>query len=233
MSLTLTNIPRIMRHNGWANGARLMDIWFSRSPAIMPSYGPPDTSTIRMDSWALTFDRARSVYDAIHSGRIWANPAAQGRIATVLRSRTLLGAAATRFDDTAGPPDHVHDWHANFRVVSNSGMTSIDDMDAALANFAFYVVIGGSAAPSSGRHRVTIETVGVYIMDSYDFNGSQDLGYWNETTNSASTWNALSGDHVTNETFRDWRTAHGRGGDYRVFSDIKVTRLVTPDTFLV
>lgn len=233
MSLTLTNIPTIMRRNGWANGARLMEIWFSRAPAVMPSYGPPDTATIRMDAWALTFARARNVYDAMISDRIWANTAAQGRIATVLRSRGLLGAALTRFDDTAGPPDSVHDWHANFRKVDQTNVVSIDDMDAALANFAFYVVVGGSAAPDSGRHRVTIQTVGVYVLDSYDFNGNQGLGYWNDSTNEVSTWNPAVGDHVTNATFRSWRTAHGRGGDFRVFSDIKVTRLAAADTFLV
>ena len=233
MALTLTNIPRIMRRNGWANGARLMDIWFSRGPAVMPSYGPPDTSTIRMDTWALTFTRARTVYDAIISDRIWANTAAQSRIGTVLRARGLLGAAPNRFDDTAGPPDGVHDRHVNFRKVAQTNIMSIDDMDAALANFSFYVVIGGSAAPDSGRHRVTIETVGIYVLDSYDFNGDQDLGYWNESTNEASTWNPLVGDNVSNATFRSWRTAHGRGGDFQVFSEIKVTRLSAADTFLV
>jgi len=233
MALTLTNIPTIMRRNGWANGARLMEIWFSRGPAIMPSYGPPDTATIRMDAWALTFARARSVYDAIIRDRIWANTPAQARIASVLRSRGLLGAAPTRFDDTAGSPDSVHDYHVNFREVKQTNVMSIDDMDAALANFAFYVVIGGSAAPDSGRHRVTIQTIGVYVLDSYDFNGNQDLGYWNDSTNQASTWNPLTGDLVTNAMFRSWRTVNGRGGDFRVFSDIKVTRLAAPDSFLV
>jgi len=233
MALTLTNIPRIMRRNGWGNGARLMDIWFSRAPTVMPAYGPADTATIRMDAWALTFARARAVYDAIISDRIWANAPAQARIATVFRTRGLLAAAPTLFDDTAGPPDGVHDRHVNFRKVDQTNVMSIDDMDAALANFALYVVIGGTAAPDSGRHRVTIQTVGVYVMDSYDFNGSQDLGYWNDSTNEASTWNPLVGDPVTNATFRSWRTANGRGGDFRVFSDIKVTRLAAADTFLV
>jgi len=63
MAITLTNIPRIMRHHGWNNGARLMEIWFSRPPAIKPSYGPPETSTIKMDTWVLTFPRARQVFD--------------------------------------------------------------------------------------------------------------------------------------------------------------------------
>lgn len=232
MAITLTNIPGIMRHNGWRNGARLMDIWFSRVPAIKPGYGPPDLKTIRMDAWVLTYSRARTVYDAILRDRIWANPAGQGRIATVLRSRGLLSATAQTFDDTRVSPDVAHGFHVNFRTIGQSAL-SIDDMDAALGNFAFYVVVGGSVAPASGRHRITIETVGVYVMDSYDFSGSQDLGYWNETTNAVSAWNPIVGDKVTNAMFAAWRTANGRGGDFRVFSDIKATPLASPDTFLV
>jgi len=59
----LQNIPQVMRRRGWLNGARLLEVWFSRPQAAAPAYGPPDISTIRMDGWALTFQRARTVYE--------------------------------------------------------------------------------------------------------------------------------------------------------------------------
>jgi hypothetical protein len=31
--------------------------------------------------------------------------------------------------------------------------------------------------------------------------------------------------YVTNETFRKWRQKHKKGGDFKVFSDIKFERL--------
>ena len=49
-----------MRARSWLNGARLLDVWFSLPSAIVPSYGSPDTTTIRMGTWALTFPRAGS-----------------------------------------------------------------------------------------------------------------------------------------------------------------------------
>jgi hypothetical protein len=97
MAITLTNIPGIMRSKGWANGARLLEIWFSRPSAIAPRYGQPDTSTIRMDTWALTFQRARQVYDQLIRERIWANPPAQREIASMLRRKGLIGRTLVSF----------------------------------------------------------------------------------------------------------------------------------------
>ncbi len=126
-------------------------------------------------------------------------------------------------------PDYV-----NYRVVS-FGFSDLDDMSAALGNFAFRVLIGGSVAPAPGgaHFQVTITEVGIYIRDSYDFNGDQDLGYWDDTDNSVSMINPLSGTKVTNADFRAWRTRNGRGGDFLVFSDVKRTTLRPPDSFRV
>ncbi len=165
MTFDITKIPGIMRSKTWLNAARLMDSWFSRPSGVAPAYGPPDTATIRMDTWVLRFPRARQVYDQLIRERVWA----------------------------------------------------------------------GSVAPAPGgaRFQVTITEVGIYIRDSYDFNGDQDLGYWDDTDNSVSMINPLSGTKVTNADFRAWRAPNGRGGDFLVFSDVKRTTLRPPDSFLV
>ena len=36
-----------------------------------------------------------------------------------------------------------------------------------------------------------------------------------------------------NSDFRSWRDSHGRGGDFRVMSDVKVLQRTPPDTFLL
>ncbi len=64
--MLLTNIPKIMRHHGWASGATLMESWFSRPAMTAPSYDSPNVSTIRMDAWVLSFPRARG--SRRHSG---------------------------------------------------------------------------------------------------------------------------------------------------------------------
>jgi hypothetical protein len=48
-----------------------------------------------------------------------------------------------------------------------------------------------------------IEKVGVYVQDSYDFQGAQHLGYWDAKTNYAGK-DPFKGDWVTNGDFRDY-----------------------------
>ncbi|MBI4584791.1 MAG: hypothetical protein HY717_12315 [Planctomycetes bacterium] len=234
MSLTLTNIPRIMRSKGWGNGARLMDIWFSRPSAVAPAYGLPDTATIKMDRWALTFARARSVYDQLIRDRIWVNSAAQAEIAKMLRRKGLpaSGSAPRSFGNLSQPVELQDPDYINQRIVS-FGLSDLDDMSAALGNFAFRVVVAGSVAAVSGGRgfAVTISEIGVYIRDSFDFNGSQFLGFWDDSTNSVSMVNPLSGTAVSNDDFRAWRRSTSRGGDFLVFSDMKRTSRSPADSF--
>jgi Family of unknown function (DUF6402) len=238
MSLTLTNIPRIMRRQHWFNGAALMDTWFSRPSAIKPKYSAPDTTTIEMDAWALKFVRAKEVYDKLIQERIWANAAALAVLAAMLRRNGLLTGAARRFGDLSQPASALHADQVNFRTV---GGKTLDDMLAALGHFAFYVSVAGEItpvveAPGAGgsgplpaAYQVAITEIGVYIVDSFDFEGDQDLGYWDDSDNTVSGWNPLTGTSVSNSDFRDWRAKTGRGGDFLVYSDVKRTTLATPD----
>ena len=234
MSLTITNIPTIMRSKKWLNGASLLDSWFSRYVAVAPKYGLPDTTTIQMDSWVLTFPRAKKIYDQLMKERIWVNAAAQGEITKMLRRKGLLMPVSRSFGNLAQPVPLQDDDYINYRVVS-FGLSDLDDMSAALGNFAFRVVVAGYVTAASGvsGYQVTMTEVGVYIQDSFDFNGDQFLGYWDDSDNSVSMINPFSGTSVSNQDFRDWRAKNGRGGDFRVFSDMKRTVLTPPDTFLI
>ncbi len=89
------------------------------------------------------------------------------------------------------------------------------------------------AVPHGATFQVSITEIGIYIRDSFDFNGDQFLGFWDDSDNSVSMLNFLSGTSVSNEDFRDWRTQNRRGGDFLVFSDLKRIVLSTPDTFYV
>jgi Family of unknown function (DUF6402) len=73
--------------------------------------------------------------------------------------------------------------------------------------------------------------IGVYIRDSYDFNESQLLGFWDDKDTTVSMINPLSGTSVSNDDFRSWRTKNGKGGDFVVYSDLLKTRLPKPDVF--
>lgn len=234
MATTITNIPKIMRSNSWLNGARLMEIWFSRAAAIAPGYGPPDTTTIKMDSWVLTFSAAKDVYDKMIKEKIWQNQAAQTEIVKMLRRKGLLLANQCfylPFGNLSLPVEIQDADYINQRIVK---MTStLDDLSAALANFVFNVVVSGHVSNEKSGYKAEISKVGIYVKDSYDFNGQQFLGYWNDTNNCVSMINPFCGTSISNQDFSDWRAKNGKGGDFRVFSDVKQIFLSPPFTFLI
>jgi hypothetical protein len=209
-----------------------------------------------MDAWALTFSRARSVYDQLIRERIWANAAAQAQINAILRRKGLLTPTPQTFGRLGDPVPTQHADYINFRSVSST--TTFDDMTAALGAFNFRVVVAGSVAPlaaapgggtAPARYQVQIDEVGVYIQDSFDFEGSQFLGCWTDNPDDFSPIPPPVGVvpvgpipipipnlrfvPVFNSTFRDWRASNGRGGDFLVFSDMKRTPLSAPDTFVI
>jgi len=233
MSLTLTNIPSIMRYQGWKNGARLLDNWFSRSSAIAPAYGPADTTTIKMDGFVLTFTRARLVYEGLVKEKIWSNPKAKVEIRRLLNRLGRLGRPRGWFGNINLAPPILESDYINFRTVT-FGIFDSDDLAASLGKFTFRVVVAGeSEAVRGGKTKVYVHQVGIYVRDSFDFNGDQFLGFWDDSDNSVSMINPLSGDKVTNASFRDYRSKTGKGGDFLVYSDTKKLMLAEPDVFEV
>lgn len=229
--MNIKNIPRIMRANRMPIGAKLMDGWFMRPTATAPKYGTVDTTTVTMN-WALGFLRAKAVYDGIVNGKVWVNNAAQRVIEKKLKEKGLLGPMPQNFGDLSKSPPLLDAEQINQRAVGMSGMTeSLDDMDAALGNFVFQVVAAGTVSPKGSGHLVEIKEVGVYIRDSYDFNGDQYLGCWDESDDTVSRNPLAFGDTVDNSDFRDWRTANGMGGDYMIYSDLTRIPRPTPDSF--
>lgn len=232
---TITAIPKIMRAKTWLNGATLMERWFTGASAVKPAYATPDLSTVQMDTWVLKFPRANAVFNAMISGKVWSNDQARPLMATRLTSLGLLPARGSIcFDLSYKDVIEQHKLHVNFRQVSSSMWDPLDDMVAALANFSIYVTpLSGEIVPEAGRARIKLTRLGFHIMDSYDFEGSQDLGYWDEKKNEVSTHFFIGGTPVGNDTFRKWRTDHGRGSDFQVYSDVKIVNLPTPDSVLL
>jgi hypothetical protein len=239
----LTHIPRIMRGKGWLNGARLLDQWFSRGRAVAPAYSPPDTTTIRMDGWVLTFARAKEVYDQLVRERIWSNAAARPVVTAMLRRKGLLGMTPRPFGRLADPVPSQDPDYVNQRPAG--GYTHFDDMTAALGNFNLRVVVAGTVAPVGPGlygHQVQITEVGVYVRDSFDFEGDQYLGCWSDNPDgffpimppdpgAGMSFPPPMFSPVGNRDFREWRNRTARGGDFLVFSDLKRVPVNPPDTF--
>ncbi|MCC6126980.1 MAG: hypothetical protein IT426_18635 [Pirellulales bacterium] len=236
--MDITIIPSIMRRKNWLNGARLQDIWFSQPANASPAAGTPETQTIRMDSWALTFSRCKQVYDAMIRNRVWRSEEGRKNIGKWLSQSGRLSMQRQSFGNLN---QSVPALNREFIYESPVGslFDSLDDMYAALGKFNLRVVVAGSVSGltmptvSSRRSRflAQIDRVGIYIFDSFDFNGFQPLGFWSAVYQDVSVAPSTGYDLVQNSDYRDWRAKNNRGGDFYVFSDLKVITLNPPDTF--
>lgn len=250
MPLDIRNIPKIMKHEGWGNAARLLDRWFDLPATTAPHYGPPDTTTIRMDAFALTYARVRAFYENdVLGARIWERPGSITELARVLRRQNKIYRSPTRipFGDLGSPPEPQHHDHIAVARFSDAFYT-LDGFTAALGNCSMHVLAAGyiEPVPNSTRCAAIVTEVGVYIRDTFDFVNrrgpmgislDQPLGYWDDVVMIAGAArrnypSSPSGAFVFNSTFQEWRRVHRRGGDYLVFSDIKRHVLREPSSYV-
>lgn len=196
--------------NGLKEAGQLLEIWGKRPAAIAPAYSAPVTNVIKMD-WVLQFARAKAVYDEIVKGRIWTNPASQKRMAEVLKQARQPVAYFSK------PVTVVDQTWINARPIRSS--LELDALHYALGAFNMQVIIAGKdLSIGGGSFQLSVEEVGIYVKDSFDFNGSQFLGFW-----------GYRDDPIRNEDFCQWRAENNAGGDFLVFSDVKRTKLSAPD----
>jgi hypothetical protein len=204
-----------MTAKGWKEAVALLETWSKRPVAEKPKYTAPVTSVVKMD-WVLGFSRAKSVYDAILKDRIWTNDASQKRIAAFLKATPRTSGQA--FGDLSRAVEKVDDEWINSRPVVG-GLLDYDGLAGALGSFHLQVAVAGKLiwiTPTG--FQLAIEEVGIYAKDSFDFSSNDFLGFW-----------GYRDDPVYDSDFRMWRTKHKAGGDFLVYSDIKRTKLTSPD----
>jgi hypothetical protein len=210
----LTEIPHEMEWMGWTQASELLETWFERPPATAPNYSTPVTDAVKMD-WVLQFARAKLVYDQIIKDRIWSNSASIVRMAAILKQQVRV--AGQPWGDLSKSVTDIDKEWINARPVVDG--LAFDALAGALGAFVFQVAISGRLVSiGGGEFQVSIEEVGIYVKDSFDFNGDQFLGFW-----------GYRDDPINNFDFRQWRAENHAGGDFRVFSDVKRTTLSPPE----
>jgi len=242
----LRKIPSIMRHFGWHKGATLQNEWFAGTamevgkdfdPHDAPN-APKDTTTITM-AWLRTFARVRKAYNQLVNDRL-RNYNTKTEITKMLKAKGLLDRHKHSFGNLSAPvPRQDKDYVQRVAISYDiEDLTKIDDLACALGTFLLRLVVAGEVEPGRlpGTHVITVTHYGVYARDSYSFEGFQGLGYWNDDPFYASVvspdgdpWG--DGMPVFNESYRDWRTVHGQGMDFLVFSDLSKHRLDPPMRF--
>jgi hypothetical protein len=227
--LDITKIPQVMRSNQWMIGAQLLEKWFNDPANADPFTGIHDTTTVTMDKWLLTFPRVQQIYEEMLSQRIWMTDKAKAVIVAMLTQQGKLGLREETFGDFTKPLPLLDKGYIQYQKVGDTLWDPVDDLFAALGRFTLRMVIKGIVKPFRSRHIITIQELGIYARDSYDFNGCQHLGYWNVEQNYGGK-NLFRGYPVMNFDFREWRANCGQGGDYLVFSDLKIIPLNKSET---
>lgn len=255
---SLADLPDVMRQNGWTVGARLMERWFSRGACAMTDReksgtdGPSDIDErVVTMAWALRFPRVVEAHN--HLIATWASgergPRSASEVATKFKawraSNALHPGAPFRFGDLSRPASEIDGTcQINRDVIESSIFGAVDDFYAAIGKGTLKLAVSGLATPLiEGKWRLTIDQIGTYLRDTYDFNGDQSLGSWSRTGFArfapfAKTMpidpqlapaDADNGYYaVTNASFRGFREYIHRGGDFVIFSDVHRMRLVKP-----
>ncbi|GKT22720.1 DUF6402 family protein [Acidovorax sp. SUPP3334] len=257
-NVQLADIPGVMEQKGFRIGAALMRRWFSSSAFTMPSgWKRTDATgfdhrlispqyidqTIVTMAWALRFGRTQEVLDELMrtiAGKMSPKSyqTSKDRLTNRLKRAGKLGAQAVPFGNSQSAVDLHETAHVNSRNVSANSVEKltdpIDDMYCALGAFTLHAAAEGVVTPLQGKfgqasHRVEVHCLNFYLRDCYDFSGDQMLGNWTGT--DIRTFLTSNLYMAENASFRQWRDAHRKGGDFLIFSDIHREKLSVPMTW--
>jgi len=261
----ITDIPSVMHSKlGWLNAAALMRRWFkarARTMSIIEKKGEIDPRNLQQDAidettitmqWVLGFTRAKLAHDKLLAS--WATPKGIAE----LRRNILATAPATlpkgqvswRFGDLSMPAKVIEETcQVNFVTVGALD-DPLDDFYGAIGKGVLKLAVTGMVTDlKNGRRQITIDELGTYLRDTYDFNDdsfmSQPLGFWSAQTVRRGLmlrWDieidevfveegTVPEDRlyaVQNDDFQSYRAKYGRGGDFVIYSDVMRMRLAKP-----
>lgn len=249
-TLNLIEIPGIMQKTGRLVGAALMNKWFSKTSYTMPEDVKAlripfknipaqaiETNIISM-KWVLNFTRTHGAYnelkDIISRRNIVSLGKSKERLFDLLRQHNKLLKVETSFGGSHLNTSQIFQTASlNFRSIgtklSDQMMDPTDDLYCALGAFTMHLTASGKVKPVNNgptTHEIHIDKFGFFIKDTYDFNGIQPLGFWNQE--GVSKGPASGYWYIDNSSFSDWRKKHNKGGDFFVFSDILWQPLRSP-----
>lgn len=117
--------------------------------------------------------------------------------------------------------DHLrNNWNRFF------ALNMIQDLQAALNVFNYYLVLGGEIERQGSQFIINLDQLGTYMMDDYAFEGNEWLGCWSLNAPYVRyKCIGMDGTGISDQAFQNWRKCSAKGGDFRVFSDIFVEQI--------
>lgn len=240
-SYLVREVPRILRAKKWNTAAWFQTIWqgglanqlVGRASDGQGSDRPLRVVPIKM-RWVLTFDRASDMLDDISQPSVFAEePARSVLIANINKVFKQANSDTVQFGNLSATGRALEDEYVNYRALSKYHAYELDELTAALGLFTFYVIPSGTASRDARTVSVSINRIGIYLRDSFDFNGEQFLGVWRLpdtvlTDPPGGQIDALrlyprcstSMFEMTNSAYRKYRGRTGYGEDFLVYSDV-------------
>ncbi|MGB5817859.1 MAG: DUF6402 family protein [Saonia sp.] len=237
-------VPNVMQALGWANALKAQNLWFSSNAEDTEDVNV-ELEFVAMD-WILSYSRANDDYQEIIT-TIWNDSDNYDSLRQEINDMIAFSNSSGN-PTIAELPTVEGETKAfgNFSLTILSGETlpliekfyyksvqydysilfdPLDDLNGTLANFNFRIAAQGFLSLESGIVYINVNKIGVYVRDSFDFTdegmGSQNLGYWNLSEKTVSKTPGSDYILIENIDYRNWRELHGKGGDFRIYSDVK------------
>lgn len=244
--LHLDEIPNAMRAMGWTVAPQLMEHWFSIKPAyvmtekIRTGDNPLALKSSQYNDSIVTIEwlQNNSKQWADGSKKItsdWATKNGVGQL------RQRLFAAGWRTGIQQSIPLGLNtysarecDAYSQINYLKIGGLTdTIDDVYGAVGNGSLKIAVCGYTTQVSGVDYFQVTQTGLYLRDTYDFTGDNELlGIWSRKGVLSKAGMAAYAVNpmfyaiqgyvpVFNRDFRRWQDAHNSGGDFVVYSNVQ------------
>ena len=241
-------IPNVMQHLGWTNALNAQNTWFN-APAETTEDANVQTSFVSMD-WILGYSKALIDYQNIINSE-WDSPnyhqSLRDEVAKMITYIPISGNPIATLPTVEGVIGNkpFGDFSLNIVSDSNTGKTlplveqfyyksfpysfsvfdDLNDLFGTLGKFNFRLAAKGFLSIENETVYINVTKIGVYVRDSFDFTNSgfpdQDLGNWN-FINKTVDKNLISSNYsIENSDYQRLRTHHNKGGDFRIYSDVK------------
>ena len=250
--LHLDEIPDIMDAMNWHTAAKLMRHWFDmdESYVMEPELRRGDVNPMSLPrnrynddivkiNWLLSQPMWHAAAIDIHNS--WASPKGIVRLVNLLKQSGWKAGKTvpTKLGSSTYSAIECDALSQINRVDVGNKLNRVDGLYGAIGNGTLKIAVVGTAFNRNGRDFFRVEKTGLYLRDSYDFEGDNEpLGIWSKQRNkclgkldtvaylSSSLFFALQGYvPVFNRDFRRWQEAHKhdkkKGGDFIVYSDVQ------------
>lgn len=248
-------IPEIMKSLGWNYAFKSQEDWFNGAKNNYPWQSTPKINDFTM-GWALSFERVKNTYNAnLNKWKSEASLKSLVKeiekmekdgyaiLPSIKNSVTHFGLPVINDSTLVNhiiKPKEMDSKETNVKIplfdkyyftsaiYEESKSNPLDDFFGSIANCNIrFTAKGILTYISKTKTEVTINEIGIYFRDGFDYVGSQPLGFWSlrqkkvikEITKSLGDYRLID-----NDSYRNYRKDSGMGEDFYRYSNMYILK---------